>query len=766
MCAAPPTYRLDELGWLQFERLCELVLRAEAGVEPRAWQGHADRWRATIVPGPLVLARRGLRLRGPAAIAVLWSASGEATTEALSALGERLTTMLVTLAQERHEPLLVFSNLDSRSAGDSLRAAAGLGIELSLLGAGEISESIDAHAQIRSELPSLLGLRELEPLIGVEQRERSLFDLAEAQRLARVFWPTRAYQRAREVLAEHGLAVLSGPPELGKTAIAQMLALAALTDGWEAHACTDPDQVSAAFDASRRQLFIADDAFGSTEYRPDAAERWARALQGMLGMLDQRHWLIWTSRPAPLRAALARIRLERAAPRLPAAAAVLVDAGDLDLRERTLILFRHARAQPEASVRSALRAAGVFLVEHPHFTPERIRRLVADEALRDVCAGDQAARLALVDRLLTAPSEAMRVSLAALSAEQRDLLVALLDAPAGLIDERELSATLRRHHPGGLSRQPAQLIDRLTDHFLRVTPLGIGWVHPSWRDLVIDELCHDASGRQRFLAACGVDGVLLALSGHGGARGERSLPLLADDRDWDMLSDRLQGLVRELEPRDCARVLLALEQAASDAADAAGLREANALALTFLEAARQLWDAQRVTLPAFLLEAWFELAGRVPGAPTRPALATTWERLHPGPLSPGSPEHDQLLRADEWLAVAEVLAARDPAALVALDFHERDRELLEQLIVGLTQLGAGDADARPLAESVLTRILHLCPELAPGARSALTLTELADDIDSRRWWTPEDLTQPGGLERRPDDGQLRRGEIRRVLSDL
>ena len=51
----------------------------------------------------------------------------------------------------------------------------------------------------------------------------------------------------------------------------------------------------------------------------------------------------------------------------------------------------------------------------------------------------------------------------------------------------ELAATVRRHHAGGLSRPPGELIDRLTDHFLRITPLGIGWVHPSWRDAVIDE---------------------------------------------------------------------------------------------------------------------------------------------------------------------------------------------------------------------------------------------------------------------------------------
>jgi len=38
------------------------------------------------------------------------------------------------------------------------------------------------------------------------------------------------------------------------------------------------------------------------------------------------------------------------------------------------------------------------------------------------------------------PTDAMRTSFRALESEHRELLIALLDAPAGLIDERELAA--------------------------------------------------------------------------------------------------------------------------------------------------------------------------------------------------------------------------------------------------------------------------------------------------------------------------------------
>ena len=69
---------------------------------------------------------------------------------------------------------------------------------------------------------------------------------------------------------------------------------------------------------------------------------------------------------------------------------------------------------------------------------------------------------------LTTATEAMATSFSTLGAEHRDLLLALLDTPPGPVAERELVAALRRHHEGSLSQPPAELVDRLADHFLRV----------------------------------------------------------------------------------------------------------------------------------------------------------------------------------------------------------------------------------------------------------------------------------------------------------
>jgi hypothetical protein len=451
------TYALDRLGWLQFQQLCAHVLELDAGVPPDAWQGDADRTRTATLDcgvGPPLLSAP---LRDRVLVHCVWLAPGSV---------EPIPDALERLSVPDLEDLRGLSSYVLMANGHAVRDGPRpevKGLTVEVIDTPTLSARIDARPELRLAMPSLLGLRDLEPLIAPGAAGRSTLDRGESERLARVFVPTRAYARTVRTLVEHRFAVVTGPPEVGKTAIARMVALAKMTDGWEAHECTTPDDLLGAFDPAASQVFIADDAFGSTEYRADAADRWARAMERLLDALDDRHWLIWTSRPAPLHAALHRLHQERGAERFPAPARVLVDAADLDAEEKVLILFRHAKAAdlPQFTRRALCRCAP-RVVSTETFTPERIRRLVVRLALGDRNVDGAA------DAELTTPTQAMATSLDALADEHRDLLIALLDTPPGAVPERELVAALRRHHDGSLSHPPRELVDRLADHFLRV----------------------------------------------------------------------------------------------------------------------------------------------------------------------------------------------------------------------------------------------------------------------------------------------------------
>ena len=641
-------YRFQELGWLLFQEVVDAVVARHAGAERVEWRGAADVCdRRTTIPAGLALP--GLRaLPGPTSALVLWRP------------GSNVWSLIDRGLQHEYAAGSVLFATDDPTGelADEIGVALGSSA-VAVLDGPRLSAILDGDPLIRRRVPFVLGVRELEGLVDDDVVRRSTLDLAAAHELARVFVTTRAYRSTVDVLERHAFAVVSGPPEMGKTAIARTVALARLTEGWEAHECVRPEQLWERYDADRPQIFIADDAFGSTEYRPDAAERWALDLPRVLGAMDERHWLLWTSRPAPLRAGLARVHREHGVERFPQPAEVHVDAADLDVGERAAMLFRHARASqvPLAQV-AIIRSSAPTIVGHPHLTPERIRRFVT-QRLPEI---DGKARRVLpvgLRRLVAAeirePTAAMQASFAALPEAHRALLLALLDQPPGPVAERELAVAARRHLEGGLPRPPGELVDALTDHFLRVVPPhSVTWVHPSWRDVAIDALADDADERQRFLHACEVDGLALALSVAGGAAGERSLPLLRTDADWDALADRLHDVLRYGRDEDVVRLLDVLETALAAPLGERAEAEVVALAEHALDMAGRRLDELAPTAPIELLVGWLELGTAVGQAEVHPAVVAAWIELVPTPES-DLDDPEERIRVEAWTRLARSL---------------------------------------------------------------------------------------------------------------
>jgi hypothetical protein len=739
--AAP--YRFDELGWLQFDRLCAALLDLDADVSDAR-----DFGRVGLVPDGVVPPAVTARLAAPTLVVVAWLPPVGRWS------GRRRLRRLVAAELERAPRASVGSLLLVTNTEEPID---GVPVPVVRVGPARLGQLLDADSQLRLRVPSVLGIRELDGVIAQKVAVRSTADVAAAAELSRVFVPTRAYARALDVLEHRHFAVLAGPPEMGKTAIARMVAFARLTTGWEAHECIRPEQLWSVFARDRPQIFIADDAFGSTEYRPDAAERWSLELDRVLRAMDDRHWLIWTSRPAPLKAGLRRIHREHGLERFPQPAEVQVDAAALGVDEKALILFRHAKAaalrQPAVEL---VRTHGWTIVSHPHFTPERIRRFVR-ERLGEL-ASRRAAERELREAVATEirePTGAMAASFAALPSEHRAVLVALLDAPPGPVPERHLAAAVRRHSEGGFSRPPADVLDRLTDHFVRVVPAaGVAWVHPSWRDLVIAELAEAAVARRRFLERCGVDGVLLALSVAGGAAGERVLPLLRDDGDWDTLIARVGEIAAGLDDASAIRLLTSLSAAFDADLPERARAEVIAVAALALERVAAAWDDMHVTLGVGALEAWFALADRLPEQRSAPTVVRTWIELLPiAPVDPRSRE--ALVRLEEWLALAEVLGAFAPDQLERFGFPERQDQLLAAFVAAATQ--APD-EAEELVAQILNRIRRVAPAYAPAAARATRALSAKDDP----WFEVRFETHP----RRPEPAPFDRDLVERVLRDL
>jgi hypothetical protein len=242
----------------------------------------------------------------------------------------------------------------------------------------------------------------------------------------------------------------------------------------------------------------------------------------------------------------------------------------------------------------------------------------------------------------------------------------MLDVAPGNVHEGELTTAVRRHSPGGVAHPVHEIVDHLADHFLRpVHPDSVSWVHPSWRDLVIEELAFDTAARRSFLAACGIHGAVLALSTAGGAGGERSLPLLVADADWDTLAQRLAALVPELDAPEVTMLLAALDEARLLAAD-----EGDALASEVLRQLARAWDRSCRSVPVALLAEWFDVAAEVRDPPQPPSPAPVWFDLVPcGEIDIA----EDALAFDDWTVLVELLAEHAPETLTAFGFPDRQR---------------------------------------------------------------------------------------------
>jgi len=194
--------------------------------------------------------------------------------------------------------------------------------------------------------------------------------------------------------------------------------------------------------------------------------------------------------------------------------------------------------------------------------------------------------------------------------------------------------------------------------------MRVTWVHPSWRDLVVEHLATDRQARRDFLASCELHGAQLALSTAGGAAGERTLPLLVDDADWDTFADNVHRLCRDLGHDDVARLLGAIDTALdSDPYNV----ELDSLAELALATTRRRFAHEARPLTPGLAEAWLRLADIVAAAPEPPDLRATWDASVPRPGDAATG------RLRDWRALVSVLREYAPDFLREVGYPERYR---------------------------------------------------------------------------------------------
>ncbi len=543
-------YDLDKLGWYEFEHLCQTLLKHKLGLGVEAWGGTKDWGRDAYYPEALKYPTEKTK-GGPFLFQckfVNGANSAEAKVEkpVLNAICQECDAIKKRLSIKKWKELpKVYTFLTNAILTGTIRSQIEKNVRSILpdsiivsLGGDDICALIDLTTGIARRFPQILSLNDLDILlsdcVNKDILTRSEAAIDEAKEISKVFVPTEAYSKAINVLQEFHYVVLEGPPEVGKTAIGRMIALSYIPEGWEVIECRLPNDFLRKYNHDQKQIFVADDSFGRTEYNPERVSLWQDELPSILRKIGNHHLLIMTSRKHLLEMAKEKLDVPGANQDFPLPAEVLVDFSSLIDLDKTLMLYKHMKnASLTKAQKVFVRELAKKVVKHAGFTPERIRELTL-KAKVDGCTPR------LIEETLTNPTGRMSKTYRKLPVAHKWFMIAVLLSDSN--KPKEIKNFYEILCPSEEIINFEKITAQLSEAFIKIITLGtfmlIRWIHPSCGDMVAIELSDNPKDRIYFLTHCDISGLKYAVSVGGGSEGSKVLPLLKSPKDWAIFKSR------------------------------------------------------------------------------------------------------------------------------------------------------------------------------------------------------------------------------------
>jgi hypothetical protein len=136
--------------------------------------------------------------------------------------------------------------------------------EADILGPGDLNGLLRKYPDIeKSHIKLWLsGVGILDRVVRAAAHTYNNITRDEIEAKLRVYAPNPSFNGARDTLEAHHLVIISGPPGVGKTTLAEMLSYAYIGEGWELVAIRSLDDGFASIVDSKKQVFFFDDFLG------------------------------------------------------------------------------------------------------------------------------------------------------------------------------------------------------------------------------------------------------------------------------------------------------------------------------------------------------------------------------------------------------------------------------------------------------------------------------------------------------------------------
>jgi hypothetical protein len=265
------------------------------------------------------------------------------------------------------------------------------------------------------------------------------------------------------------------------------------------------------------------------------------------------------------------------------------------------------------------------------------------------------------------------------------------------------------------------------------------WVHPSYRDLVIEELAADRSMRQEYIARGGIHAIQLAVSEEGGAKGERKMPLMIEKSDWESIESACILLIKA-GGSSTHTSLLELFASLVDSYEQIPSPLSSLISKVATEICAE-WNSSDIFIHHLDLERYFKLGARTVQELPYPHLDFTWSQVSEELMSQlensrsGSDISAEDL--DVWVDTLTVIQTHSPQTLIRAKFGKIQDGIIKQIIESVRELLSwepsleGLDDARYEADRLSTMAGALRKLAAVSHFRANVLAELATKAEAR-----------------------------------
>jgi hypothetical protein len=508
-------YRLERLGWFNFEQLLCRLLRETVGPGISTFSGSTDQGRDATFDGAARFPSKSSLLKGKWIFQVKfrqWDTGGVSAVRAgLKKTLEKEVRKVVKKHKHKCDVYVFITNCPLTAKNkdglsqiiksvDSIRKGV-------ILGNSDIEELLDLNPKVVRTFPQIMGIRQLREVMAWGINQRSIEYLRQAQEELETYVITEAYLNALDLLREQHFCILAGPPKMGKTCTAGALGAAYAASAYSVYELRSQRDFYDFYDREEKQFFICDDVFGDISLHSEKRDEWTQGLVRLISSLGENHKLVWTARSYILREAIQTSKLEEDRPSVANTDMVTVCVDDLKRVERAMILYNHAKkANLPKEVRKIIRESCVDIIDDDAFAPESIRQLCTGEIVKFAREDtEKTAVLKKIKDFLQSPGTAWKQAFKNAPSEVRFLCVAIMASGGSMYYDQlkeKYEEEAEKRGVGWICYLDA--IKRAEGTFLKRQHMwgdniDVRFYHPSMRDLLVEVIESDANVRGAYI---------------------------------------------------------------------------------------------------------------------------------------------------------------------------------------------------------------------------------------------------------------------------